>query len=74
MDGFIIEKNKKSEIGCQFKEFHGVHFLDIREIVRNENGEPIPTKKGITVAEDKVPEFIKELNELCRCYFGKKEN
>ncbi len=74
MDSFTMPKNKSSEIECKFKEFKGIRFLDIREMVRDENGNPIPTKKGVTIAEDKVPEFIKELNELCRCYFSKKEN
>jgi hypothetical protein len=48
----------KDKIIVALKEFKGKEYVDIRTHFENDNGEWIPTKKGITLAPDNLDEMI----------------
>ena len=56
-------KYKKGIIRVEKKEYKGYKFVDIRRYYENEEGEWLPTKKGVTLPLDKaeaIAEAIKE--------------
>lgn len=55
-------KKGKDKIVVSFKEFKGKHYIDIRTYFENENGEWLPTKKGITFSADLLDEMCDILN------------
>jgi hypothetical protein len=53
----------KDKIIITLKEFKGKQYIDIRTYFENQEGEWIPTKKGISLTPDNVDDLIKFLNE-----------
>ncbi|MCX5806153.1 MAG: transcriptional coactivator p15/PC4 family protein [Proteobacteria bacterium] len=53
----------KDKIIITLKEFKGKQYIDIRTYFENQEGEWIPTKKGISLTPDSVDDLIKFLNE-----------
>ena len=51
----IIEKNRKSELRVQLKEYEGHAFVDTNADDRS------PTKRGVTLAPAKIPDLIAAL-------------
>lgn len=43
-----IQKNKKNYLVIESREYEGHPFIDVREFYDNEEGKPMPTKRGIT--------------------------
>jgi|TARA_B100000925_G_C21640216_1_gene316887 hypothetical protein len=43
-----IQKNKKNYLVIEAREYEGHPFIDVREFYDNEEGKPMPTKRGIT--------------------------
>jgi len=57
-----IEKNAVEVIRVSWSEYKGHHFLDVRVYYEDgETGEWKPTKKGIAIAPDLLPELIAAL-------------
>ena len=54
-----IEKNTKEKITINTGKYKGNPLIDIRVCIENENGELIPTRKGIAIN----PRLIKEVIE-----------
>lgn len=48
----------KDKIIIALKEFKGKEYIDIRTHFVNDDGDWIPTKKGITVSPDSLDEMI----------------
>jgi len=48
----------KDKIIIAVKEFKGKEYIDIRTHFENDEGDWIPTKKGITLAPDSLDEMI----------------
>ena len=48
----------KDKIIVALKEFKGKEYIDIRTYFENDNGDWIPTKKGITFPPDSLDEMI----------------
>jgi hypothetical protein len=57
-----IEKGK-DKIIIMLKEFKGKQYIDIRTYFENQDGEWIPTKKGISLTPDNLDDVIKFLKE-----------
>ena len=54
----VIEKNKTSELRGRFAEYHGRRYFDLRTFVTADaSGDRVPTRKGITLALDRLPEL-----------------
>jgi hypothetical protein len=58
-----IQKNSTENIRVSTESYKGYEFVDIRVYVMNDIGEWIPTKKGVTIAPEKVEELVKFLLE-----------
>ena len=56
----VIEKSKTEELRIALKEFKGRDYLDIRTFADPyaDEGQRVPTKKGITLAPAKIAELI----------------
>ena len=54
-----LEKNAFDSIVVQTTEFKGRELIDIRIFYLDSGGELKPTKKGISISPDHVPELIK---------------
>lgn len=67
-----IGKNAQEEIRVQLTEFKGHDLLDVRVWTKpgssEETAEGKPTKKGLTVKPDIIPELIEALTEAERAY------
>ena len=69
IDIATIEKNRSEELRVALKEYKGRDYLDIRTFIEpyaDEGQGRVPTKKGITVPLDKLPELIAALQEAER--------
>jgi hypothetical protein len=63
----------KDKIIVTVKEFKGKQYIDIRTYFENEEGEWIPTKKGISLTPDHLDEMITFLQEAKKKVAGKEE-
>lgn len=62
-----ITKNSLDTIVIEFSEFKGRDFLSLRTYtVFDGSPEPRPTKKGITIKPDQIPELLEALCEAER--------
>ncbi|MBI4242232.1 MAG: transcriptional coactivator p15/PC4 family protein [Candidatus Rokubacteria bacterium] len=59
-----IEKNPEEEIRVSLREYKGHTFVDIRIYWRRPDGEPGPTRKGVTFNPEFYPEFKKAILAL----------
>lgn len=63
-NSFEIETNDSNKIVVAPKEFRGKLGLDLRSFWKNDKGEWLPTKKGVTIPADSVGEFFKFLDAV----------
>ena len=56
-----IEKNSREIIVVAMSEFKRISFVDIRVNYKTETGDFAPTKKGVAVRPEKLPELIAAL-------------
>ena len=66
MDQLIasIAKNPDEEIRVSLREYKGHPFIDIRVYWKPPEGEPGPTKKGVTLHPEFFPELKKAMETL----------
>ncbi len=66
MDQLIatIEKNADEEIRVSLREFKGHPFIDIRVYWKPPDGEPGPTKKGVTLSPELFPRLKEAISAL----------
>ncbi|KRT75205.1 MAG: Transcriptional Coactivator p15 (PC4) [Candidatus Rokubacteria bacterium CSP1-6] len=66
MDQLIatIEKNADEEIRVSLREYKGHPFIDIRVYWKPPEGEPGPTKKGVTLNPELFPGLKKAMGAL----------
>jgi len=66
MDQLIatIEKNADEEIRVSLREFKGHPFIDIRVYWKPADGEPGPTKKGVTLSPELFPRLKEAISAL----------
>lgn len=67
-----IDKGK-DKIIVTVKEFKGKQYVDIRTFFENDDGEWIPTKKGISFTPENLDEAIKLLQKAKKNVAGKEE-
>jgi len=67
-----IEKNPEEEIRISLREYKGHPFVDIRIYWRRPDGEPGPTRKGVTFNPEFYPEFKKAMLALEEALIRKK--
>jgi hypothetical protein len=59
-----IAKNADEEIRVSLREYKGHPFIDIRVYWKPPEGEPGPTKKGVTLNPELFPELKKAMGAL----------
>ncbi len=67
-----IEKNPDEEIHISLREYKGHPFVDIRTYWKPPDGEPGPTRKGVTFNPEFYPEFKKAIAALEEVLIRKK--
>ncbi len=67
-DGLVaeIQKNSMEVIRVSWEEYKGHRFLDVRCYFESEDGEWKPTKKGVCLAPDLLPELVEALQKAER--------
>ncbi len=53
-----VQKNKREEIRIGLDEYMGHNVCNMRIFFTGKDGDVSPTKKGLTIAADKLPQFI----------------
>ena len=51
-------KNNREEVRVTLSKFKGYDLVGVRQWFRNENDEPRPSKSGVTVRVDLLPELL----------------
>lgn len=67
-----VRKNQQEVIKVKLRRYKDHDFLDIRTWVTTLDP-PVPTKKGIAVNPQRIPEFIPILQEAYSIYAAEKE-
>ncbi len=63
----VISKNHMDELRVMWSEYKGHRYLDIRLYTEIEGkAEKVPTKKGVTLRPDLIPELMKALESAQR--------
>ncbi len=58
-----IQKTGTDKIIVTVKEFKGKTYVDVRTFFENDEGEMIPTKKGVSLTPENLDELIRLLTE-----------
>lgn len=67
----LIQKNIREVVIVQFTEFHGNTYVDMRVHATNKPGvPPIPTKKGLCLNPELMPDFLALVTEACKVING----
>lgn len=61
---FTISKSDTDEVRVRESNFKGKDYIDIRIYIKTQDGEFVPTKKGVMLLRDKMKELIEKLKEL----------
>ena len=59
-----FDRNEREKVKVRKTTFKGKEYLDIRVYITNQEGEEIPTKKGINLPYELVPELQNSLKDL----------
>ena len=63
---FKITKNDQIEIHCTKSKYQGKTYIHIREYYKGDNGEFIPTKKGVAMGEEAWDEFLDQMEKVIK--------
>ena len=58
-----IQKNSTEKIRVSTESYKDHEFIDVRVYYEDDTGEWKPTKKGVTIAPDKVDELVELLRK-----------
>jgi hypothetical protein len=58
-----IQKMGTDRIIVTVKEFKGKTYIDVRNFFENDDGEMVPTKKGVSLTPENLDELIRLLGE-----------
>ena len=56
-------KNNREEVRVTLSKFKGYDLVGVRQWFRNENDEPRPSKSGVTIRVDLLPELLDLITE-----------
>lgn len=62
----LIDRGGKTRIVLKLSDFRGKKYLDIRKWYEDDEGEWKPTRKGLTLPLENVPELVKELQRFAK--------
>lgn len=61
-----IKKNEKEQIQVALAEYRGTTFIDVRVYWENDQGEWLPSKKGIALNKDSIDKVIDALQQASK--------
>lgn len=61
--GEVVKKDSEKLVIAS-KEYQGFAYIDIRQFFLSDNGEWLPTKKGVTLSPKKVKDLIGILQKI----------
>jgi hypothetical protein len=59
-------RNDEETVQIVLKAYKDRYYIDLRIWFRDEKGEPVPTKKGVTITAEQLDELQKGVEELYR--------
>ena len=62
----VIKKNSRESIVISKNVFNNIPLVDIRNHYKDENGDLKPTRKGISVREDSLDDFVSTLSSFAQ--------
>ena len=62
----VIKKNFRESIVISKNVFNNIPLVDIRIHYKDENGDLKPTRKGISVREDSLDDFVSTLSSFAQ--------
>ena len=62
----VIKKNSRESIVVSKNVFNNIPLVDIRIHYKDENGDSKPTRKGISVREDSLDDFVSTLSSFAQ--------
>lgn len=62
----VIKKNSRESIVVSKNVFNNIPLVDIRIHYKDENGDLKPTRKGISVREDSLDDFVSTLSSFAQ--------
>ena len=62
----VIKKNSSESIVISKNVFNNIPLVDIRIHYKDENGDLKPTRKGISVREDSLDDFVSTLSSFAQ--------
>jgi len=57
-------KNDRETVKLRLSVFRGKEYVDLRLYIKGADGEEIPTKKGVNLPIEKIPELKKAIAKL----------
>ena len=63
---YAFEKNSREVVRASLSNWQGHDLVDLRVFARQSDGEFVPTRKGLTIARELVPELLKAVEALKR--------
>ena len=70
----VIKKNSRESIVISKNVFNNIPLIDIRIHYKDENGDLKPTRKGISVREDKLDALVSTLSSFAQDIQLRKES
>ncbi len=61
---YSFQKNSQEEVRVSLSEYKGHNYIDFRIYFKDEDGEFKPTKKGLAIAPNLLPEMEKTIEKL----------
>ena len=62
----VIKKNSRESIVISKNVFNNIPLVDIRIHYKDENGDLKPTRKGISIREDSLDDFVSTLSSFAQ--------
>ena len=62
----VIKKNSRESIVVSKNVFNNIPLVDMRIHYKDENGDLKPTRKGISVREDSLDDFVSTLSSFAQ--------
>ena len=59
----VVEKSSMDQIRVAIRFFENKRYIDVRTFIKDDRGQWLPTKKGITLQPDTLRELIPLLNQ-----------
>jgi len=66
LEVYKFSKNSREEVRASLSTWQGHDLVDLRVFARKSGGDFVPTRKGLTIARELVPELLRAVEALRR--------